>query len=151
MVEPGTLHCYLEGTGVELMTRSDNVVRAGLTRKPVDWNEVQEIASVCAEPARRIVPEIGPNGLDATYATGITDFDVSVLETPEGRVVPGRGGQVSVLLCVGGAVAVRVRPAGPVRELRLDSGEAALIPACVESYAVRGIARSPKVFVVSSG
>ena len=150
VVEPGTLHCYLEGTGVELMTRSDNVVRAGLTRKPVAPHEVREIARVCAEPARCIVPTIGENGLDATYETGIDDFDVSVLETSKGRVVPRGGGQVSVLLCVGGAVVVRARGTGPGSEVRLGSGEAALIPACVESYEVQGAAQNPRVFVVSS-
>ena len=33
---PGNLHCYLRGTGVEVMSSSDNVVRAGLTSKHVD-------------------------------------------------------------------------------------------------------------------
>lgn len=32
----GNLHGYLHGSGVELMRASDNVVRGGLTRKPVD-------------------------------------------------------------------------------------------------------------------
>lgn len=34
--EPGHLHAYLGGAGVELMGASDNVVRGGLTDKPVD-------------------------------------------------------------------------------------------------------------------
>ena len=33
---PGNLHAYLGGAGIELMGASDNVVRAGLTNKPVD-------------------------------------------------------------------------------------------------------------------
>jgi mannose-6-phosphate isomerase len=149
-VEPGTLHCYLAGTGVEVMTRSDNIVRAGLTRKPVDRNAVREIAGERAAPTRRILPESSENGLDATYTTGIDDFDVAVLRTPEGRVVPRRGGRVSVLLCVGGSVVVQARPPGPAGVVRLDSGEAALIPACVESYELRGAGRDPRVFAVSS-
>jgi mannose-6-phosphate isomerase len=32
----GTLHAYLQGSGIELMAASDNVVRGGLTVKPVD-------------------------------------------------------------------------------------------------------------------
>lgn len=32
----GNLHAYLRGSGIELMSASDNVVRGGLTSKPVD-------------------------------------------------------------------------------------------------------------------
>lgn len=35
-LDAGNLHAYLHGTGIELMGPSDNVVRAGLTHKPVD-------------------------------------------------------------------------------------------------------------------
>src|SRR5215471_6869372 len=36
----GGLHCYLHGTGVELLANSDNVVRAGLTGKHIDVPEL---------------------------------------------------------------------------------------------------------------
>lgn len=35
-LEAGNLHAYLHGAGIELMAASDNVVRGGLTTKPVD-------------------------------------------------------------------------------------------------------------------
>ena len=37
---PGNLHAYLGGAGVELMGASDNVVRGGLTVKPVDVDDL---------------------------------------------------------------------------------------------------------------
>jgi mannose-6-phosphate isomerase len=40
---PGSLHCYLGGAGVELMGASDNVVRAGLTPKPIDVDLVLDV------------------------------------------------------------------------------------------------------------
>ncbi len=39
----GNLHAYLHGAGVELMGASDNVVRGGLTVKPVDVDELLHI------------------------------------------------------------------------------------------------------------
>lgn len=39
----GNLHAYLGGAGVELMQASDNVVRGGLTVKPVDLDELLRI------------------------------------------------------------------------------------------------------------
>lgn len=40
---PGNLHAYLRGAGIELMGASDNVVRGGLTTKPVDVDDLLEI------------------------------------------------------------------------------------------------------------
>jgi phosphomannomutase len=41
----GTLHAYLEGTTVELMANSDNVLRGGLTPKSVDTVELLKVVS----------------------------------------------------------------------------------------------------------
>jgi mannose-6-phosphate isomerase len=40
---PGNLHSYLGGAGIELMGASDNVVRAGLTSKPVEVDTLLDI------------------------------------------------------------------------------------------------------------
>lgn len=42
-LDAGNLHSYLHGAGIELMGPSDNVVRGGLTRKPVDVGELLRI------------------------------------------------------------------------------------------------------------
>jgi mannose-6-phosphate isomerase len=39
-LDAGNLHAYLSGAGVELMKASDNVVRGGLTAKPVDVDDL---------------------------------------------------------------------------------------------------------------
>jgi mannose-6-phosphate isomerase len=48
----GNLHAYLSGSGIELMGASDNVVRGGLTVKPVDVDELLRIVdpTPLAEP-----------------------------------------------------------------------------------------------------
>lgn len=62
----GNLHAYLGGCGVELMGASDNVVRAGLTVKPVDVDELLRVLDPAplAEPlmptvGRYPLPEVG--------------------------------------------------------------------------------------------
>lgn len=42
-LKPDTLHAYLKGNGIELMTASDNVLRGGLTHKRVDIIELGRI------------------------------------------------------------------------------------------------------------
>ena len=47
-LKPQVLHAYVLGNGVELMNNSDNVLRAGLTQKYMDVNELEHI--MLAEP-----------------------------------------------------------------------------------------------------
>ena len=42
-LEAGNLHAYLHGAGIELMGASDNVIRGGLTVKPVDVDELLRV------------------------------------------------------------------------------------------------------------
>ena len=51
----GNLHAYLSGAGIELMGASDNVVRGGLTAKPVDVDELLRILDTTplAEPVMK--------------------------------------------------------------------------------------------------
>lgn len=39
-LEPGELHAYLSGAGIEIMAASDNVIRGGLTGKHIDTDEL---------------------------------------------------------------------------------------------------------------
>ncbi len=42
-LKPRVLHAYISGNGVELMNNSDNVLRAGLTKKHMDVNELEKV------------------------------------------------------------------------------------------------------------
>ena len=42
-LKPRVLHAYISGNGVELMNNSDNVLRAGLTTKHMDLDELEKV------------------------------------------------------------------------------------------------------------
>lgn len=42
-LKPRVLHAYISGNGVELMNNSDNVLRAGLTSKHMDLDELEKV------------------------------------------------------------------------------------------------------------
>jgi mannose-6-phosphate isomerase len=46
VIPPGTVHAYVSGDGVEVMAKSDNVVRLGLTTKFCDARAFREIATL---------------------------------------------------------------------------------------------------------
>lgn len=56
----GNLHAYLRGAGIELMNASDNVVRGGLTQKPVDVDDLLAVVdpTPLVEPVRPSEPAI---------------------------------------------------------------------------------------------
>jgi mannose-6-phosphate isomerase len=59
----GNLHAYLHGAGIELMGPSDNVVRGGLTVKPVDVDELLRIL----DPTPLAEPVMSGAALDGVY------------------------------------------------------------------------------------
>lgn len=70
----GNLHAYLEGTGVELMANSDNVLRGGLTPKHVDVPELLSVLDFSDGPARILAPS---SGAEAVYSAPFEDFRLS--------------------------------------------------------------------------
>ena len=74
----GNLHAYLHGAGLEVMTSSDNVVRAGFTTKHVDVSELLRIVDTrpLEEPVVRPVIE----GNIGTYPCPTNAFSVHRIE-----------------------------------------------------------------------
>jgi mannose-6-phosphate isomerase len=100
----GGLHAYLNGTGIELLANSDNVVRAGLTGKHLDVPELLALLDPSVE-----VPVLTPR----TLVDGIAWFDTPAPEfrlylvDPVGNTValPGEGPRI--LLCTEGSAVLR--------------------------------------------
>ncbi|MFT5203632.1 MAG: mannose-6-phosphate isomerase [Candidatus Aldehydirespiratoraceae bacterium] len=93
----GNLHAYLQGTGVEIMANSDNVLRGGLTSKHVDVPTLIDVVE-----ANPIVPEVQRpalvNGV-ATYDIPVPEFSLQRIEI-DGECVLEPG--PAILLCTAG-------------------------------------------------
>lgn len=106
-LDAGNLHAYVSGTGIELMAASDNVVRGGLTNKPVDVDLLLEIIDTNAlhDPVlptgqsyelpdvgvtlRRV--NIGDEVVTDIYSLSIRDDGVCCY-TPPGETIDSRVG-----------------------------------------------------------
>lgn len=132
----GELHAYLEGTGIELMANSDNVLRGGLTPKHID---VEELVSVLAFEASEsgIIHSAESEGW-GSYETPIEEFRLSRLSSSHLHQYPsGAMRSIEILLCVGGAG--EVSWTGPAAgRMELHKGESVLVPAEVSSYTLSG-------------
>lgn len=98
---PGNLHCYLHGTGIEIMANSDNVVRGGLTPKHVDVDELVRVVSF--DPAAPDVVTGTPveAGL-VEYAAGEPEFRLWHLDATQGAVRLPQDDAARIILCLDG-------------------------------------------------
>jgi mannose-6-phosphate isomerase len=74
----GNLHAYLDGTGIELMASSDNVLRGGLTPKHVDVPELLRVLDFTPIQVQPLLPR--PHGLERVYETPVRDFRLSYFD-----------------------------------------------------------------------
>ncbi len=140
----GTLHAYLEGVNVELMSNSDNVLRGGLTEKHVDVPELLATL-VFRDGAPLILEGRTSSETSREYETPTEEFALERIDVTPG--VPYSGGRehsADTLIVIDGAAALVA--AG--RTLTLARGACAMVPAGV-AYSVA--ARSPKAMLFKAG
>ncbi|GAW48464.1 MULTISPECIES: mannose-6-phosphate isomerase, class I [unclassified Nocardioides] len=108
----GVIHAYTSGFGVEIMASSDNVLRAGLTPKHVDVEELLQITNFTPMPP----PQWAPTTRDglAYFEPPVTEFALTVgdaplagLATDGPRVVLVLDGSVNLSTETGAASAVQ--------------------------------------------
>ncbi len=98
-LEPGTLHAYVEGNAIEIMTASDNVLRGGLTHKRVDVAELERIMHF-SPLSVRLAERKEQSGV-TWYITPSRDFSLGYVRE-EGTVILGKD---SILLSLGESTA----------------------------------------------
>jgi len=133
----GELHAYLEGTALEIMANSDNVLRGGLTPKHVDLQELLATLVFDAHAPELLQAEDSGPG-ERSFRTPAREFELGFLEVGPGRpftATSGRG--VEILLQLEGAC--RLTSEGS--EIALARGRSVLVPAALECYVLEGEGR----------
>ncbi|GAA0308784.1 mannose-6-phosphate isomerase, class I [Kineococcus aurantiacus] len=112
----GTPHAYLQGTGVEVMSASDNVLRGGLTSKHVDVEELLRIVDPVVSAPHRVAPEETAAG-SRVFRTPVPDFALQRLEGGPGAELAVEQNGPVLLLVLAGSALVTSGP-GDAEELR---------------------------------
>jgi mannose-6-phosphate isomerase len=100
-LDAGNLHAYLQGTGVEIMASSDNVLRGGLTPKHVDVPELTKTLDFEAVPPR-ILHAQELDACESAYVTSAKEFRLSRIDVSTALVRETFGPEI--LLVTEGAV-----------------------------------------------
>jgi mannose-6-phosphate isomerase len=106
-VPAGAPHAYLSGLGVEILGNSDNVLRAGLTHKEINVEELLHIVHGGSRPERD-VPEHWVSPHEVIWAPGVPEFRLSRIwlhgDGPIAAFPKVSGPQI--VLCTAGTVRV---------------------------------------------
>lgn len=134
---PGVPHSYLEGSAIEVMANSDNVLRLGLTSKRVDAGELLDILVYEASAGAPLAPRVDeqPWGTRTCFQPPAEDFRLDVLRidgTDEAPLNPD--GRARIALALEGKIGVHnhsgTETPGP--------GQAVLLPAAARTVTATG-------------
>lgn len=86
-VPVGTIHAYVSGFGVEVMTCSDNVIRAGLTEKHIDINELIACTTFDSDRPELLTPQVKEASRVTlrSYRPAVEEFQVDVVDMDNGE------------------------------------------------------------------
>ena len=134
----GQLHAYLEGTAVEVMSSSDNVLRGGLTPKHVDVAELLALGVFEPSPPNVLRP-VAVSPSERVYETPAEEFELSFLRIATDAPFASsseRGPELLLGLDGSATIAAEDGVAWP-----LGKGRSVFVPAAVPSYRIEGDAR----------
>ncbi len=132
----GELHAYVEGTGIELMANSDNVLRGGLTHKNIDVPELLKILDFNYTDKSILTPkEIKPGIFE--YETVSSEFVLKNYRVDNKKLLEvNNNSSVEIILCIKGNAVIHSK-AG---DFPVAGGESFIIPSSSGSYTLSGSA-----------
>lgn len=137
-LESGSLHTYLDGTALELMGNSDNVLRGGLTQKHIDIPRLISILRFRPQKPKILLPK-ARNTSEHYYPAPVRLFELSGLNIREGFPYTSRPLEsLEILFCRKGFCRIHSQNASSI--ISLHQGQAAVVPAALKSYRLEGSA-----------
>lgn len=126
-LQPKTLHAYVYGNGIELMSASDNVLRGGLTHKKVDVPELMKVLQIEGMVPERTPTVIGEFGRKYIL-TPTEEFVLLMMDT--GNYDVAEHSAIELMLCTEGRANIITSDGA----FTLKKGECCVIAASIPSY-----------------
>jgi mannose-6-phosphate isomerase len=136
-----TPHAYLRGTGVEVMASSDNVLRAGLTKKHIATNEL--LATVRFHSMVPAIMRVSADQLEQRFPVPVDDFELSILRLKNGDCVPvGLFPEAELLYCLKGTLTLTN---AQNEQFELTPARSLLLPAASQNWLLSGYGKLARV------
>ena len=134
---PGVPHSYLEGSAIEVMANSDNVLRLGLTSKRVNAAELLDILVYEAAAGIPLAPRVDehPWGTRTCFQPPVEDFRLDILQIDGTDKAPlNPDGRARIALALEGKIGVHNHSGTET----LGPGQAVLLPAVARAVTATG-------------
>lgn len=126
-LQPKTLHAYVYGNGIELMSASDNVLRGGLTHKKVDVPELMKVLQIESGVPERTPTVVGAFGRKIVL-TPTEEFVLLTMDS--GYYDIERHDKIELMLCTEGHASISAADG----TFELEKGECCVIAAAIPAY-----------------
>lgn len=127
-IGPNVPHAYLWGELLECMANSDNVVRAGLTKKPKDVETLLRMLRYEPDRMQRLSPRHGEYGKE--YRPPVDEFMLDILDQTKDYSISPSGSEI--LLMLEGEATI----GSGAQSIVLTPGAAVFVPAVIAGYNV---------------
>lgn len=128
-LEPRTLHAYVLGNGIELMSASDNVLRGGLTNKKIDVEELMKVLDIKAKHVEPALTLKGKSGR-VHLLTPTEEFHLMVCSSGTYAIEDRKS--IELLFCTEGSVEF----SGDEKVL-IKKGECYIVAASLQEYQLK--------------
>ncbi|WP_114767640.1 mannose-6-phosphate isomerase, class I [Vibrio rhodolitus] len=124
-----TPHAYIKGTGLEIMANSDNVLRAGLTPKYMDIEELVACTIFKEKPFDTLLLEPNVNDEVLEYPIPVEDFKFAIIPSSTARTIEIDSAEI--LLPLDGTMTLTHSNG---QRCVIEKGQSVFIPAYAEHY-----------------
>ena len=136
-----TPHAYLKGTGLEIMANSDNVLRAGLTPKYIDVQELACCTLFEEKPVNTLLLPPQIEGNKYRYPIPVQDFNFDCFSMADNELVSVQSAEI--LFAIEGDMTISH---GSGEVITLSKGESVFIPAYVGEYRLTSKGRVARAY-----
>lgn len=136
-----TPHAYIKGTGLEIMANSDNVLRAGLTPKHMDVEELVKCTDFIPKSMNTLLTKAEIKDCEHNFPVPVQDFKFSVFQEPKDQQVEMISAEI--LMPIDADVTLLAESG---ETLVLGKGQSAFIPAYVGNYTLSCEGRVARAF-----
>lgn len=136
-----TPHAYIKGTGLEIMANSDNVLRAGLTPKHIDVDELVTCTVFSPTPFSDLKLSAQKHGDCDYYDIPVNDFNFSIIHSPNQIEINTTAAEI--VMAIESDLTLTSQSG---ETLRLAKGQSAFIPAYINKYQLSSNGRVARAF-----
>ncbi|MDN3700435.1 mannose-6-phosphate isomerase, class I [Vibrio artabrorum] len=136
-----TPHAYVQGTALEIMASSDNVLRAGLTPKHIDVEQlIENTVFASMEPEQLRLKPINREGY-IHFPIPVDDFGFDIFNvTQEPQTIFTRSAEI--LMCIAGDATVE----SDTQSIHLNKGESLFVSCDSPQYQLKGTGQIARVY-----